>query len=352
MTGRKMQKTKQIAKNLLLNLAFCLLPVGVLAQGVVEVEIPVSTDAPVKHILFQGQQVRLKYIVSSPARTIRVRAASDFAKKYSASQVGVPGAAGAETRIEIRRQAANSKSDYAQSSQTPIEDIELIGPSLASLSASVVEGSIQLTSFDGKLDLSLTKGRINLKSVKGSQKIYLNKGDLLIEQSSGTLVVDSNTGNLILRDYDGAVKIDNFGAELSVERGVGDLQLKQFQGNSKITSRAGEIRIDQHKGSLVVQSPAGSVDAQLGEAASQFYLKPESENIQVKSKVGRVTVVVPDGVAVPVNLATVEGDLLVPPVIDKQRFGTGKSVRATFPGTTKSKTTVFVRSVEGSIVLR
>lgn len=338
---------------LFLGLLISFTPVlGLAQQSMVDLEIPISGGLPLKQISIQGHQLRFKYIQSASAKGLRLRTASDFSSKYLVNQLNTTGLSGPEAKIEIIRNTAKSKADYAQVSSSVIEDMEVYGPSSVSLAIFIFEGSIQVANFDGKLEASVTKGKINLKAVRGAQKIYVNKGDVLVEQSSGQLNADANTGTMTIREFEGPLKIENFGSELSIEKGSGDLQLTQFQGNSKISARTGDLRIEQNKGNAVVQAPIGSVEAQLGEAVGQFYLKPESENIQIKSKSGRVTVVVPDGLAVPVNLATVEGDLLVPPAIDKQRFGSGKSVRATFPGATKSKTSVFVRTVEASIILR
>lgn len=295
-------------------------------------------------------QGREKILISVPdavitfqataSKVLRVNLVDAAADDYVAGNDG--------TNIQIRPKDAVTKENFGQWAPKK-RVIEIQGPALP-VEIHAFEGQIQLNKWAREALIHVQKGRITSKEGSASLQLHSQNGDILVQDHQGRVEVDAYKSNVVIRSLTGDADIENFSGDTLIEKTKGFLSLNQGQGPTKILASSGTVQFEVTKGVLNIQNFQGRVEGQTQEGPVTVGIAPDSE-VSLKSKSGRVTVQAPPDSGASLNLTTQEGEITVPAYLKVNRDGSQKSLRARLKGEAQ-KGSIFVRSQEGSIIIR
>ncbi len=211
-------------------------------------------------------------------------------------------------------------------------------------------GSVQAQKWTKDLKVSLTQGKVTSLNGNGMYQVYVQKGDVNIQEHNGKVSVDGYSGNCALRNIQGDVEVSWFSGQLGMEKIIGFVSLSVQQATAKLNQGSGSVQFETGKGNLVLQGFQGRIEGSSQEGSVSVTMPLDSE-VDIKSKTGRVTIQLPGDSGAQVNLFMADGEIKVPGELRVARAGNEKIVRGKLRGNAQ-RTSVFVRSQEGSIILK
>jgi len=253
-----------------------------------------------------------------------------------------------QARIEIISKDSGSKENFGKVSGKK-HVIEIQGPDLP-LEIHAFEGQVEITAWSKEALIHLQKGKIISRDGTGTLNVHSQSGEIRVANHQGRLDIDTYKSLVSVKELTGDAEVANFSGETLVDKAKGFLSLNQGQGTAKIDNSSGTLQFDLTKGILSVQKFAGRIEGQTQEGPINVVMAPEGE-VNIKSQTGRITIHCAPQSGALLNLASVEGDILVPNYLKVSRDGSQKTLRGRLKGDVQ-KGSVVVRSQEGSIIIR
>lgn len=253
--------------------------------------------------------------------------------------------------IEIQGPVADSRRGLQDQLKNPgpRAQIEISGPSIPT-EIHLRDGIVNLMQGSQEARVHLRNGRIVSMGRSGSLKASLNKGEISVNDGSGALDLDIYQGNVVLKNLQVEGDVQVFGGQISIDQSRGRLSLTSSNAVTRIQKFTGTLQMENGKGIFTGTDLQGRVEGTSAEGAVNLKIIGETE-VHLKTQAARVQVNLPAASGALLNLATAEGDLLVPSELKVVRTASEKSVKGRVKGET-GKVSVTVRSQEGSIVVK
>ncbi len=319
----------------------------ILSQVFLQSAFAASMDVPVvagDRLILKGLVAQVHF-VAQPGNSLRINGLDE------GSAEGAYTLTKKDNVIEIKMNEFIGKRSWLSALSRPasLKKLEIFG-SAVPVDVQLREGSVVVQKWSKDTKVSLSQGRVSVSNGTGDTQIYLQKGDVLVQDHSGKVKVDAYNGTVAIRNVTGDVDASLFAGQLQVEKVNGFLNLTTQQSNSKVNTSTGTLQFENGKGSLSVQSYQGRIEGVSQDGSVSITTAIDSE-VDVKTKMAKVTVQTPPGSGASLNLVTEEGDLFVPSELKVVKNKMQKSVRGRLRGDAQ-RGSVFVRSQEGTISVK
>jgi DUF4097 and DUF4098 domain-containing protein YvlB len=256
-----------------------------------------------------------------------------------------------DSQIEIRSRDQLNKTDFGKiSADANKKKYELWIPAMASLDFHLLEGNLVVSKLVKEGLLHIQKGKIVLNDMSGTWTLHAQKGDIVVHDSQGRVTVDSYGADIDMKNFTGDAEIANFTGDSNLDKLKGFLSLNQGSGATKVTGSSGTMQFEQARGTLKVQQFGGRVEGQSQEGVIVIALAAEAD-LHLRTQAGRINVTTVPNSGAALNIATQEGELYVPSYLKIARESGTKSLRNRLRGDI-GKSSIFIRSQEGSIVIK
>lgn len=311
------------------------------AHATMSFEVP-SQD--VDRIIVVGLEAQVQLVGQANASKLKVTGLDDTAD---------PGQWGFEKHdrvLFVRMQEYLDKKDAKDAlGKSRRKVLEFIGGPV-SMDIQLREGQVNIQHWSKDLKIDIVKGKITSVGSSGPLSLQVQSGDIAIQDQSAKVTADIYKGLLTVKDLQGDLEGSLFSGSTSIEKSKGFLSLNTTQGQAKVVQSSGTLQFENGKAVVIAQNFAGRIDGQTQEGNVNLGVLADSD-VHVKSTNGRVTVQTPPGSGAAVNLLTNEGEIVVPSELKVTRGATEKTARGRLRGT-EQKASVFVRSQEGTIVVK
>ncbi|HEV8638866.1 MAG TPA: hypothetical protein VG370_32045 [Chloroflexota bacterium] len=267
--------------------------------------------------------------------TLRSGEGVDWSFAYSSGGDEVPQVSRAGARLVIEQ-----PENYFHQRRM---DVEITAPrQVERFELQTGHGRCQVEGAVGRIRLSSGHGGVTLRDGSGQAEISTGHGELIIESFTGPL--EANTGH-------GHVTIQGLQGDGELRTGHGRMELRRNEGRLRISSGHGEIQIEETGGQVELKSGHGGVEVSRprglvlhsqtgmggvridggslrglvvktgkGEVAGTARLEPG--NYDVNTGMGNISLELPDGLAMRVDLQTgfggIQSDL---PLVQVGRSG-------------------------------
>ncbi|MBX2986534.1 MAG: DUF4097 family beta strand repeat protein [Bdellovibrionaceae bacterium] len=299
------------------------------------------TVQPQDQILLRGLNAQVIYNAAPGGATLHIKGLSEAGWTMSKRE-GVVALDGPEG--DSRRVLSAQLKDHGS---RPL--IEISGPSVP-IEIHLREGHITLNKGAQDARVHLKNGRVTSVGRGGPLKISLLKGDVSISDQSGRVDVDVYQGNLTVRNMQGDGELQLFSGQLWLDQSRGNVAINMNSGSGKVQSFSGTLQIDNVKAALSGSKLSGRIEGFSAEGPLNLQIAGESD-IHLKTQSARVNLQLPPASGASLNLLTNEGEIIVPKEVGVLRTHLEKTARGRLRGE-GGKVTVFVRSQEGSILVK
>ena len=233
---------------------------------------------------------------------------------------------GVNVEAYLDSKSRNSKCDVDVTIMVPLEFdlnvktmggiIELSGIK-GEFEGETMGGELKLSSLEGKIDLSTMGGAISVKDSDLDGKVSTMGGGVTVDNVTGGLDASTMGGAVVYKNVTdrfgnskgktvkistmgGAIKVDDAPMGADVKTMGGAIHVKSAGEFVKATTMGGDITIDEVAGWVKAATMGGDIDvAMVGD--------PEAgeRNVELSSKGGDITLIVPDGLSMDVELKLV-----------------------------------------------
>ena len=221
-------------------------------DGTPEIEIR-NVDGPITITAHQGSDVKVKAIKEVH------KAASDSDAKRAADKVKVE-IQQVGNRIEITADYPKNTFSFGGGLYATVR-FEISAPKKSDVDAHAVDGSIEVSGLEGRLQLETVDGDLEVRSCLGEIAAHTVDGDLRLEDVGGTIEA---------RTTDGDLRVDGALQALQVKTTDGDLVVRVQPGSKmerewSIESTDGDIRLtlpEKFAANLEIRVNDGEITAQ------------------------------------------------------------------------------------------
>lgn len=159
------------------------------------------------------------------------------------------------------------------------------------INVSTSSGEIIIQRAEGKRSISSTSGDIRVKGGSGDSTFSSSSGEIIVEKSQGLLNVDTTSGDIKITDSKG---------EKTIETSSGEVIVEKSSGIINASTASGDVRINALDGGGNISTTSGEV---------KFELSELSDDINVNTSSGDVTLNLPETVSCDFSADTTSGDI-------------------------------------------
>jgi DUF4097 and DUF4098 domain-containing protein YvlB len=143
---------------------------------------------------------------------------------------------------------------------------------------------------------------------RSAVQIRTASGDIRCEGELSDLTARSASGDVVAGVVTGLVKLDSASGDLRLTHGGGDVVVKTASGDAEIRTADGDVSLESASGDLRLGQAGGSARART--ASGDVHIDSiRSGRADVNTATGDVTVGVPSGVGVYLDLYSLSGDV-------------------------------------------
>lgn len=204
-------------------------------------------------------------------------------------------------------------------------DLEIKAPS--SLPISIVVGTekkLKLTQWRGKINITGKKNIVELAKIRANFPLNINCVDCSLSVSdsefSGSILMSDQKIEItrsaalpkpiLIFSQKGMVSLDKTKGDFQVRTLSGDVYSKSHQGDLHIQSDSGKVHVEALEGDLDTQTQAGDIHVSAVKILNQ---------LELKSRSGKIEIVLPHVFSGEVNLQSTKGDVLTDFSIQKNK---------------------------------
>lgn len=204
------------------------------------------------------------------------------------------------------------------------------GPSV-DLKVNSRAGKALVQGWKSPTDIVIENGSVNLVDTSSPFKVNLIKGSLDVQNHNGRLKADVFDGKLSLSNIDGNVDVTNFLGSTVLNEVSGDVSLNSRSGNTLVEKSKGSLKFDADKGKLDLISFQGSIEGVSDQAQITAKLVNPAK-FRAKIKNANIKLSVPSSSGAQVYVALTEGQFFAPSYLNKDEYGTVKTLKGTLRG--------------------
>ncbi len=311
-----------------------------LQAGIVEV----PSDG-VQRLVIRGLDANVVVTSQPQAKSIRINGVDDILTPglYIAEKKG--------STLEVHLNEWSTKADW--NAQLNLKknhpSLEISGFPVAT-EIYLHEGQVQISRLSKEARVIVVKGKISSTDSSGPLEIFLHQGEVSVQNQTGRTKIDQYQGQTTIRNMQADLDLSAFNSNVSIEKFRGLLSLNTQNSPTKMLQSSGTLQLENGKGAILIQQFQGRVDGSTQEGPLNITLLADSET-HLRSQSGRIQIQLPAASGAALNLASNEGDILIPEGLKISRAATEKSFRGRLRGDLQ-KAAVTVRSQEGSIIIK
>lgn len=200
-----------------------------------------------------------------------------------------------------------------------------------------------------ELNVNSRAGKVAVTGWKQSTQIVVENGSVTMEDTSSPFKVNLVKGSLDVQKHSGRLKADVFEGKLNFTNVEGNLEVTNFTGSTTLKAVNGEVNLNSRSGSTVVEGSSGSLkfDADQGKLdllGFQGAIEGVSDQAQITAKLtnparfkaniknANIKLSVPSSSGAQVYFALSEGQFSAPSYLNKDEYGTTKTLKGTLRG--------------------
>lgn len=181
--------------------------------------------------------------------------------------------------------------------------------------------------------------KIKAHSGAGSVEVTGYQGDLELSSSAGRIRVDASSGSVTATNGAGRIDVKGFDGPVSARTSVGALDMQDVAGPLQLNSGTGSIYVNGFRGGkLVAETRTGGIHAEAG--------APLDGDVRLKTSTGSINLTVPQESSMRVTAQTRTGSFNGPGFVAVSRSGPGSSGTGT---SGEGKHTVNLEASTGSV---
>lgn len=218
---------------------------------------------------------------------------------------------------------------------------------------------VEISGYKTDLLVENLKKDIKVVSTSGNLRFIKPTGEMILSLINGEVVVDGHNGKLKLdgdnlkvnvknSTSDGEYRVQNL--KLELEKNLGHQQMVSYFGNLNLKQNSGSYQIELTKGSLSAIANQGRLEALLDEASAEVRLVKDNE-INIKTKTGKVFVNTNNVPGVWFNLKSDDGEIYLPSPLKTQKHNS----ESLFKGRTAGEKTLTrgeIKTVNAPIIIK
>ncbi len=190
-------------------------------------------------------------------------------------------------------------------------DIEIVGSgtgleAAARLQVSMPEGR--------KVRVFLGVGAVDVANINGSLSVDVASASITSHDTRGALSLDTGSGDIEVTGHDGALNVDTGSGDVAVTtQKNGELHIDTGSGSVRASGiTASVLKIDTGSGDIrLADATASRASLETGSGAIEARFLTAIDDLAVETGSGDVTLRLPEGLNVTVDLETSSGDLTV-----------------------------------------
>lgn len=224
--------------------------------------------------------------------------------------------------------------------QVPNIPVEISGFKI-DLLAENLKKDLKLVASQGSLKFSKTSGELNLS---------VNNGEVVIDSHSGKLKIDGEQVKTVIKNSnsDGEYRVQSL--KLDLEKSNGHQQISAYSGNLNLNQNTGTYIIELSKGTLSSIANQGRLEALMDEASAEVRLVKDNE-LNIKTKTGKVFVNTNGVSGIWLNLKSSEGDVYLPAPLRPVKLKTESSYKGRTSGE-KTLTRAEIKTNNAAIIIK
>lgn len=204
------------------------------------------------------------------------------------------------------------------------------GPS-TELNVNARSGKVSVSGWRQPAQVVVENGSVELDGTSSQFKVNIVKGNLDVNKHTGRLKADVFDGKLNFTGVDGNLDVTNFNGNTNLKSVTGDVSLNSRSGNTVVESSSGSLKFDADQGKLDLMSFQGAIEGTSDQAQITARLaNPARFKANIKN--ATIKLLVPGSSGAQVNLALTEGQFQAPGYLNKDEYGTTKTVKGTLRG--------------------
>ncbi len=216
--------------------------------------------------------------------------------------------------------------------------IILRGPS-TELNVNARLGKVSLSGWKQPSHIVIEEGSISTEATSAPMKLNVVKGSVEVKKHNGRLNLDSFEGKLNISDVEGNTHITNFAGSTTLKSVNGDVSLNSRSGAATVVDSGGSLKFDADQGKLDLQSFKGSIEGVSDQAQITAKLvNPARFRAKIKNAVIRLSV--PSSSGAQVYFALSEGQFQGPTYLNKDEYGSTKTLKGTLRGSESGRLSV------------
>lgn len=204
------------------------------------------------------------------------------------------------------------------------------GPS-TELNINSRSGKISINGWKQPTHIVLENGAVDLENTSSPFKVNLIKGSLAVEKHSGRLKADAFDGKMTFVGVEGNLDVTNFNGTSSLKGVNGDVSLNSRAGATTVEGSSGTLKFDADQGKLDLISFQGSIEGVSDQAVITAKLSNPAR-FKAAIKNANIKLSVPGSSGAQVYFALSEGQFQAPSYLNKDEYGTTKTLKGTLRG--------------------
>ena len=204
------------------------------------------------------------------------------------------------------------------------------GPS-QELSVNARSGKVSVTNWRQPAQIVVENGSVSLENNSSSFKVNLVKGSLDVAKHNGRLKADVFEGKLKFENVDGNLDVTNFSGTTSIKSVKGDISINSRDATTVVESSSGSLKFDADQGKLDLVQFQGAIEGVSDQALITAKL---SNPVRFKAAIknANLRLSVPSSSGAQVYFALGEGQYQAPSYLNKDEYGTIKTLKGTLRG--------------------
>lgn len=208
--------------------------------------------------------------------------------------------------------------------------IILRGPS-TELNVNARLGKVALTGWKQPAHIVVEEGTITTDDTSSPMKLNVIKGAVEVKKHTGRLNAEAFEGKLSFNGVDGNMNVTNFTGATHFKSVNGDINLNTRSGSAAVADSGGSFKFDADQGKLDLQSFKGSIEG-ASETAIITAKLANPARFRAKIKNATVRLSVPSSSGAQVYFALTEGQFQAPSYLNKDEYGSTKTLKGTLRG--------------------
>lgn len=204
------------------------------------------------------------------------------------------------------------------------------GPS-TELNVNSRAGKVAVTGWKQPTHIVVENGSITTEDTSSPFKLNVIKGNIDVQKHNGRMKADVFEGKLVFANIEGNLDVTNFTGSTLLKAVNGDVNLNSRSGSTTVEGSSGSLKFDADQGKLDLMGFQGPIEGVSDQAQITAKLaNPARFKASIKNAIIKLSV--PSSSGAQVYFALSEGQFAAPSYLNKDEYGTTKTLKGTLRG--------------------